>query len=116
MSRLSNCYNVSDFREVARRRLPKFIFEFIDRGAEDEVALAENIEAFRRIKLVTNFCVDLSERDMGTELFGKRLNLPLIIAPTDCKGGRRPPLVPALLLDRRGSHLRDDRPRARPRL
>jgi isopentenyl diphosphate isomerase/L-lactate dehydrogenase-like FMN-dependent dehydrogenase len=74
MSHLSNCYNVSDFREAARRRLPKFIFEFIDRGAEDEVALAENIEAFRRIKLLTNFCTDLSERDMGTELFGKRLN------------------------------------------
>jgi (S)-mandelate dehydrogenase len=86
MSRLSNCYNVSDFREMARRRLPKFVFEFIDRGAEDEVALAENIEAFRRIKLVTNFCVDLSERDMGTELFGKRLNLPLVIAPTGAAG------------------------------
>jgi isopentenyl diphosphate isomerase/L-lactate dehydrogenase-like FMN-dependent dehydrogenase len=86
MSHLSNCYNVSDFREAARRRLPKFIFEFIDRGAEDEVALAENIEAFRRIKLLTNFCTDLSERDMGTELFGKRLNLPLIIAPTGAAG------------------------------
>jgi (S)-mandelate dehydrogenase len=86
MSRLSNCYNVSDFREMARRRLPKFIFEFIDRGAEDEVALAENIEAFRRIKLLTNFCVDLSDRDMGTELFGKRLSLPLIIAPTGAAG------------------------------
>ncbi len=86
MSSLSNCYNVSDFREAARRRLPKFIFEFIDRGAEDEVALAENIEAFRRIKLLTNFCVDLTERDMGTDLFGKRSGLPLVIAPTGAAG------------------------------
>lgn len=86
MSRLSTCYNVSDFREGARRRLPKFIFEFIDRGAEDEVALAENIEAFRRIKLVTNFCVDLAERDMGTQLFGTRCDLPLVIAPTGVAG------------------------------
>jgi isopentenyl diphosphate isomerase/L-lactate dehydrogenase-like FMN-dependent dehydrogenase len=86
MSRLSQCYNVADFREGARRHLPKFVFEFIDRGSEDEVALAENIEAFRRIKLQTNFCVDLTERDMGTELFGKRSNLPLAISPTGAAG------------------------------
>jgi isopentenyl diphosphate isomerase/L-lactate dehydrogenase-like FMN-dependent dehydrogenase len=86
MSRLSHCYNVADFREGARRHLPKFVFEFIDRGSEDEVALAENIEAFRRIKLQTNFCTDLTERDMGTELFGKRSNLPLAISPTGAAG------------------------------
>lgn len=86
MPRLSDCYNVADFREGARRYLPKFIFEFIDRGAEDEVALAENVEAFRRIKLQTNFCVDLTDRDMGIELFGKRANLPLVIAPTGVAG------------------------------
>jgi isopentenyl diphosphate isomerase/L-lactate dehydrogenase-like FMN-dependent dehydrogenase len=86
MSRLSECYNVADFREGARRHLPKFIFEFIDRGAEDEVALADNVEAFRRIKLLTNFCVDLTDRDMGTELFGKRASLPLVISPTGVAG------------------------------
>lgn len=86
MSSLSTCYNVADFRESARRRLPKFIFEFIDRGAEDEVALSENVEAFRRIKLVTNFCVDLTERDMGTSLFGAYCRLPLVIAPTGVAG------------------------------
>ncbi len=86
MSRLDRCYNIADMREFARRRLPKGVFEYIDRGAEDEVALADNREAFRRMKLRTRFLVDLTERDMGIELFGKRSNLPLAISPTGVAG------------------------------
>lgn len=44
-------YNIADLREMARRRLPKGIFEFVDRGAEDEVSLRNNRAAFERIKL-----------------------------------------------------------------
>ncbi len=86
MSRLDRCYNIADMREVARRRLPKGVFEYIDRGAEDEVALADNREAFKRLKLRTRFMVDLTERDMGTELLGKRADLPMAIAPTGIAG------------------------------
>ena len=86
MARLDNCYNIADLREIARRRLPKAVFEFIDRGTEDEVSLAENRAAFNRLKLRTKFMVDLTKRDMGTEIFGKRINLPLIIAPTGIAG------------------------------
>ncbi|MDX1484847.1 MAG: alpha-hydroxy acid oxidase [Alphaproteobacteria bacterium] len=86
MSRLDRCYNIADMREIARRRLPKGVFEYLDRGAEDEVALADNREAFRRLKLRTRFLVDLSERDMGTELLGKRAELPMAIAPTGIAG------------------------------
>jgi (S)-mandelate dehydrogenase len=86
MSRLDDCYNIADLREGARRHLPKGVFEFVDRGTEDEFALADNREAFRRIKLRTKFCVDLTTRDMGTELFGKRTALPLAIAPTGTAG------------------------------
>ncbi|MEE9196418.1 MAG: alpha-hydroxy acid oxidase, partial [Alphaproteobacteria bacterium] len=86
MSRLDRCYNIADMREFARRRLPKGVFEYIDRGAEDEVALADNRAAFRRMKLRTRFLVDLTERDMGIELFGKRSDLPLAISPTGIAG------------------------------
>src|SRR4051794_16149373 len=86
MSRLDDCYNIADLRQAARKHLPKGVFEFIDRGAEDEIALSDNTEAFRRMKLVTRFCVDLTDRDMGTEIFGKRSNLPLAIAPTGIAG------------------------------
>lgn len=86
MSRLDRCYNIADMREFARRRLPKGVFEYLDRGAEDEVALADNREAFRRMKLRTRFLVDLTERDMGIDLFGKRSDLPLAISPTGIAG------------------------------
>ena len=86
MSRLDRCFNVADFREVARKRLPKGVFEYLDRGAEDEVALADNRDAFRNLKLRTLFMVDLTDRDMGIDLLGKRANLPMAIAPTGIAG------------------------------
>ncbi|HSR55692.1 MAG TPA: alpha-hydroxy acid oxidase, partial [Alphaproteobacteria bacterium] len=72
--------------EVARRRLPRGVFEYIDRGAEEEVALADNRTVFRNLKLRTKFLVDLTERDMGTELLGKRTEIPMAIAPTGVTG------------------------------
>ncbi len=86
MSRLDRCYNIADLRKFARKRLPKGLFEYIDRGAEDEVALAGNREAFKRLKLRTRFLVDLSERDMGIDLLGKRAEMPMAIAPTGVAG------------------------------
>jgi len=86
MASLDNCYNIADLREMARRRLPKAVFEFIDRGTEDEVSLAENRAAFNRLTLRTKFMIDLTQRDMGTEIFGKRIDLPIIIAPTGVAG------------------------------
>jgi isopentenyl diphosphate isomerase/L-lactate dehydrogenase-like FMN-dependent dehydrogenase len=86
MSRLNHCYNIADLRKFARRRLPKGVFEYIDRGAEDEVTLADNREAFRRLKLRTRFMVDLSDRDMGIDLLGKRSEMPMAIAPTGAAG------------------------------
>jgi isopentenyl diphosphate isomerase/L-lactate dehydrogenase-like FMN-dependent dehydrogenase len=86
MARLDRCYNIADMREVARRRLPKGVFEYLDRGAEDEITLADNRTAFQNLKLRTRFMVDLTERDMGTELLGKRVELPMAIAPTGITG------------------------------
>lgn len=84
--RLKRCYNIADLRDVAKRRLPKGVFEYVDRGAEDEVALADNREAFRRLKLRTRFMVDLTHRDMGIDLLGKRAEMPMAIAPTGVAG------------------------------
>ena len=86
MARLDRCYNIADMREIARRRLPKGVFEYIDRGAEDEVALADNREAFRRLRLRTRFMVDLTERDMGIDLLGARADMPMAISPTGISG------------------------------
>ena len=86
MSRLDRCHDLEDMRRAARRHLPRGVFDFIDRGAERELALRENLAAFERLKLRSKFLVGLSERDMGTEIFGQRAALPLAIAPTGIAG------------------------------
>ena len=52
MSRLERCYNIADLRGVAQKRLPKGVFEYIDKGAEDLVSLAGNRSAFDDLKLL----------------------------------------------------------------
>lgn len=86
MSSLDRIFNVNDFRLASRARLPKGIFEFIDRGAEDDEAIRNNLEAFRRIKLKPTVPVDASVRSTATELFGRKLGMPLAIAPTGAAG------------------------------
>lgn len=86
MSRLGDCYNVYDLREVAKRRLPKAVFEFVDRATEEELALRGNRAAFESIKLKHRALVDVSARTTKTELFGKEIALPMAIAPTGAAG------------------------------
>jgi (S)-mandelate dehydrogenase len=86
MTAVESCYNIADLRLEARRRLPRWIFEFADLGAEDNLAIAENIAAFQRIKLRGKVLVDMTKRDPGAEIFGTRTSLPALIAPTGAAG------------------------------
>lgn len=86
MSKLDRCYNVADVREAAQRRLPRGIFEFIDRGTEDDVAVANNRAAFERLRLLTRVGVDVSTRSTRTTLFGRDIEMPLAVAPTGAAG------------------------------
>lgn len=86
MSELDRCFNIADVRDRSRRRLPRGIFEFIDRGAEDDAALTNNLRAFRDVKLRTRVAVDVSARSTQTTLFGRTLGMPLAIAPTGAAG------------------------------
>ena len=79
-------YNIEDLRNSAQRRLPKGVFEFVDRGSEDEVALRNNRAAFERIKLSSRPLVDVSKRSQAIELFGHSLKMPIAIAPTGTAG------------------------------
>src|SRR3982750_1098544 len=74
--------NIEDLRRMARRRLPRAIFDFFDGGAEDEVTLRENRAAFERVRLLPRVLVNVSKVDISTELLGTRASLPLAIAPT----------------------------------
>ena len=82
----SHAYNIFDLRELARCRLPKGIFEFIDRGAEDEVTLRNNRAACERIKLKPRVLAHASQRTQETTLFGHRQKMPIAIAPTGAAG------------------------------
>jgi (S)-mandelate dehydrogenase len=79
-------YNIEDLRQLAQRRVPRGVFEFVDRGSEDEVALRNNRAAFERIKLTPRTLIDVSERSQDVELFGHRLKMPIAIAPTGIAG------------------------------
>jgi len=84
--KLQDALNVHDLRRMAAQRLPKWLFEFVDRGTEDEVALRNNRAAFERIKLKTQVLIDVSKRNQEITLFGKKHGMPLGIAPTGPAG------------------------------
>ena len=86
MATLDNCYNIFDMREAAKRRLPRGIFEVVDRATEDHLAVTENRAGFQDIKLRHRALVDVSGRSTKTMLFGKEVSLPMIIAPTGAAG------------------------------
>jgi L-lactate dehydrogenase (cytochrome)/(S)-mandelate dehydrogenase len=75
-------YNIWDLRDQAKRRLPKAIWEFIERGTEDDLLIAHNNAALRGIRFSPRTLRDVTTRDVSIELFGKRRSSPLIIAPT----------------------------------
>jgi L-lactate dehydrogenase (cytochrome) len=80
--RLKNCYKTEDFRQLAKRRLPSPIFDYIDGGADDEVTLRRNTESFDTCDLVPNVLAGVDSVDLSTEVLGQRLDFPLIMSPT----------------------------------
>jgi (S)-mandelate dehydrogenase len=79
---LSHAVSIEDLRRIAKRRLPRAIFDFFDGGAEDEVTLRGNRAAFERVRLLPRVLVDVSAVDLKIEILGKASSLPLAIAPT----------------------------------
>jgi L-lactate dehydrogenase (cytochrome) len=78
--------SVSDFRELARRRLPNIFFEYIDGGAYAEVTLGRNVADLEAIALRQRVLRDMTRLDMGVELFGQSLAMPLALAPVGMAG------------------------------
>lgn len=80
--RLARCHNVHDLRRAARRRLPRAVFDYVDGGAEDELTLGRNTEAFDELALVPKVLCDVDEIDLSTTILGAPSPLPLALAPT----------------------------------
>jgi L-lactate dehydrogenase (cytochrome) len=83
--------SISDYRELARRRLPRMIFDYIDGGSYAEVTLARNVEDMEAIALRQRVMKDMSRLSMGVSLFGQEMAMPLALAPIGMAGmyGRR---------------------------
>jgi (S)-mandelate dehydrogenase len=77
---------IEDLRQMAHRRAPNFAFEYVEGGAEEEVTLRRNRTVFEDIALVPRTLVDVSNRDLGIELFGQQSALPFLIGPTGFNG------------------------------
>jgi isopentenyl diphosphate isomerase/L-lactate dehydrogenase-like FMN-dependent dehydrogenase len=86
MSKDLKAYNIFDLREMALKRVPKGLFEFMDRGTEDEVSLRNNRAVFDRMRFRTRTFVDVSKRNQDTTIFGVKHKMPLVIAPTGTAG------------------------------
>jgi L-lactate dehydrogenase (cytochrome) len=80
--RLENCYRTSDFRKLAKQRLPAPIFHYIDGGADDEITLARNTDAFDSVDLVPNVLAGVDDIDMSVTALGQTLDMPLFFSPT----------------------------------
>lgn len=78
--------SIADFREGARRKLPRFLFEYMDGGSYAEVTLRRNVEDLSRIALRQRVLRDVSAIDLSTRLFGQELALPVALAPIGLAG------------------------------
>ena len=78
--------SVRDYREVARRRLPRQLFDYIDGGAYEEATLAANTADLEAISLRQRVLRDVSTRTMSTTVLGEELSLPVLLAPVGLAG------------------------------
>ena len=80
--RLAACHDVSDLRRAAKRRIPRPVFEYVDGAADEELAAAANVAAFRAWRFQPRILADVAAVDTSAPLFGSTLPVPLALAPT----------------------------------
>lgn len=79
---LRDCFNYHDFRKLAKGRLPGPIFNYIDGGADDEVTMRRNSEAFQSCDLIPQVLTGVKDVDLSVEVMGQKLDLPIYLSPT----------------------------------
>ncbi len=80
-SALQRASGVDDVRDLARRRLPRAVLDFVEGGAEDEVTIARNRQALQDLTFVPRALTDVSSRSQGTTLLGTAVSSPVVLAP-----------------------------------
>ena len=79
---IDNAVNIEDLHQMAKRKLPRIMFDYIEGGVEDERGLARNGAAFHKHQLLPRYLVDVSTRDQTQTIFGRQVNSPFGISPT----------------------------------
>jgi len=79
---IDRCFNIMDFRRIAKRKLPAPVFHYLDGGADDERSLRRNTDAFDEYELLPSQLSDVGTVDVRSTLFGKPIDWPVMIAPT----------------------------------
>ena len=78
---IKDCYNVEDFRKLAKKNLPAPIFHYIDGGSDDETTLKRNTESFSKCDLVPNILAGVGQPDLSTTVLGQKIDMPLFLSP-----------------------------------
>ena len=86
MRKLTRAVTIDDLRRLARRRLPRAVYDFIEGGAGDELTVTRNRAAFERLLFEPRILVDVSKREQSTVVLGERVATPVILSPTGMAG------------------------------
>ncbi|MBL4613156.1 MAG: alpha-hydroxy-acid oxidizing protein [Emcibacter sp.] len=82
MSQIESCFNLEDFRQRAKKYLPRMVFDYMDGGADDEVTLRRNRDSFSKFQLMPRALRNVENIDLSTTVLGQKVDLPVLISPT----------------------------------
>ncbi len=85
-AKMARAVSIAALRDLAARRLPHALFDFIDGAAGDEITMRHNETDFGKWTLVPRYAVDVSRRDLSTDMLGRNADMPLVLSPTGLAG------------------------------
>ena len=80
--RLGSCYDIGDLRRAARRRIPRPVFDYVDGAADEEIAVAANVAAFRSWRFLPRVLAGVESADTSATVFSSTLPVPMVLGPT----------------------------------
>jgi L-lactate dehydrogenase (cytochrome) len=80
--RLGSCYDIGDLRRAAKRRIPRPVFDYVDGAADEEIAVAANVAAFRSWRFLPRVLAGVATADTSAPVLGSTLPAPLVLGPT----------------------------------
>jgi len=80
--RLQSCYDIADLRRAAKRRIPRPVFDYVDGAADEEIAVAANVAAFRSWRFLPRVLAGVASADTSAPVFSSTLPVPLVLGPT----------------------------------